>query len=292
MKRILSASLILLLFASCEKVIDYKIPEEPSKITIDAKIAAGDSLFALISTSVYSMSNEEPILDSNFDVRLYEDGNFIEKLEYAENQAGYYYAGFYRSIYKPSAGHSYKVMVNRNGYEQAFGETRIPEPIKITSASLDTTAYEGHIKVTFQDPSGEGDYYKFTLALKNGVSYQGDLFFTTYDPTMEIFTDQGDFLEDDQSKSGYVAFLSDRYFDGQQKTITCDVSYYGNEQNTSEVIITVSHITEDYYKNEKTKAAQSQGDEIFSEPVQIYSNIINGYGIVAGEAPSSITVKP
>jgi len=57
------------------------------------------------------------------------------------------------------------------------------------------------------------------------------------------------------------------------------------------MVATLSSVSEDYYKYNVTlaKYEQTQGDP-FAQPVQVYSNIENGFGIFGGYSSFSDTL--
>lgn len=294
MKKVIFPILILAIFTSCEEVfektIEYEIPQEPARQVIDAKLEAGKIANVFISTSEYSMGQKDPKLDTLARVKLYEDGSFVEELSPLSD-------GYYEGQYLMKYGKSYKIETIRSGYETAYGESLIPLPAVITSGTLSQVNNEFKLEVTFVDPPGQGDYYFFYVSLVQAGQEGGQrLYFHTLDPTVEVFETYDDPFEQEQGTSGDAGYISDQYFDGiNKKLVLTSGNYFGPGpiDSTYRVQFNLYRIGDDLYRHEKSKAAQrSSGDGLFSEPVQVYSNIRNGYGIVAGASRSFIEVKP
>lgn len=294
MKKVIFPLLILALFSSCEEVfektIEYEIPEEPARQVIDTKLEAGKKPAVFISTSEYSMGQKDPKLDTLARVKLYENGSFIEELSPIGD-------GYYEGQYLTKYGQSYKVEAIRSGYETAYGESLIPLPAVITSGVLSRVDEEFKLEVTFADPPGQGDYYFFYVSLvQTGQEGGQRLYFHTLDPTVEVFESYDDPFEQEQGTFGDAGYISDQYFDGiHKKLVLTSVDRFGPGpiDSSYRVQFNLYRIGDDLYRHEKSKAAQrSSGDGLFAEPVQVYSNIRNGYGIVAGASRSFIEIKP
>ncbi len=286
MKKIFLPLIALSLLSSCEemfeKTIEYEIPQEPSKITIDSKIIAGDSVFALVGTTVYSMSNKDPELDFEASLRLYEDGNFLEELTPTTEK------GYYSGRYTTRAGHTYSLEAQRDGYTTAFGSTELKQPVVVNSAEAVTSQNGYRLSVSFNDPPQAGDYYFFTISLPTPWSADEIIYFSTIDPTVEVFESFNDPFSD-EGTSGTRGYLSDQYFNGKEKKLQLNLNNYYFEptpDSTTEAYFNLYRISEDYYLHKRSVGAYSNSDGIFGEPVQIYSNVINGYGIVGGASGS------
>lgn len=301
MKKLIFPLLSLLILTSCEKVfkktIDYEIPREEDKIVISSRLVAGDSARAFLSTSVYSMDTLEPAQDFESTVKLYENGVFVEELQ-PDGNGVFYEPGNYVGTHPIMAGKTYKVEASRPGFKTAYGENLVPAPVSITRSSISTSQaqQEYRLQVDFKDPAGEGDYYYFFITLENQSFGGRGVLFSTLDPTVEVFDNYNDPFSDEQGTSGYEGYLSDQYFNGGTKRLDLDVQTYFNgptPDTNITVVFNLYHISMDYYQHEKTKAAQDQSDGgLFSEPVQVYTNIVNGYGVVAGASLTREEIKP
>lgn len=289
MKKILIATIVIFTLPSCETVIEYKIPEEETKMTIDTRIIAGDSIGALVGTTSYSMSNESPDADSLSTVILLEDGVQVAQLEPREARYSFnrkeiftYHTGFI-----PQQGKVYTLEAYRPGVEKAIGQASIPAAVPLTSYTFDEDKRQ--LEVSFKDPAGKGDYYRFEIM--QGAQSGSDVIFTTSDPIVEVLGGFDDPLDQNQSKSSDVGYLSDELFNGGTKRISMTLDYI-NTQSGMPLLFLLTRISKDFYLHEKSKAAYFDSDGFFIEPTQVYSNITNGYGIVAGGARSVTKVYP
>ena len=300
MKKYIILPLVCVALAACEKTIDFDIPYDPPKLTIDVKLQSEQIPKAIVGTSQFSMSSKNPKLDSLSEVFLYEDGILIDEFlprRYSSNiydsQGRPITAYYYEGNYLPMPGHTYEVKAQREGFTEASGSGYMYEPVEIFQSNYDTET--GDLVVSFVDPAGEGDYYRVSIFPRGqgSDSYYNSIF-GTYDPTIEFFEteDIDDFFDTNGLTFGYAGYLKDEFFDGKLKKLK--LVYYGGyeeEPQTNSFDIIIERITEDYYKHERSKALQFI-DNPFSEPTPLYGNIKNGYGIVGTAGVSRVYIQP
>ncbi len=95
----------------------------------------------------------------------------------------------------------------------------------------------------------------------------------------------------------YYFIFDDALFDGEKITfdISMNLYYFGihelNPLVDNKLIIRMYHLSKDYYLYKKTlDAYNSSFGSMFTEPVQIYSNIKGGIGIFAGKNISEYVI--
>jgi hypothetical protein len=280
MKRLIAILFLPMIF-SCEKTIKYEIPELPPSFSVDGRIMTDDTVKVFVGRTEYSLSSDNPEIVSDARVRLIENGQNEIELQWVRQSSG---SGYYQTSYLPKANNSYRIEVENNELGLASGEATALSPIDITSYEIDSTRLT--FSVSFKDPSGSEDFYAIKAFVRT-QSFEYPIFLGTTDPSVDFFYDFQDELLGDNVKYGYTAFLSDESFDGRVKTVDfTEFAAFINPGSVSEdIVLELIRISEDYYKHERSKGGQyTGGDNPFAEPVQIYSNISNGFGIVAAGA--------
>ena len=110
-----------------------------------------------------------------------------------------------------------------------------------------------------------------------------------------VFTDPLDLGADDLMGEtsdyyggGLYNVFADTYFDGRTYTVnfTC---YAWDMEFLDPFVIEMSRVNESLYKYQKTAKKYQENDPngiigMFAEPVQVYTNIENGVGIVSGQS--------
>jgi hypothetical protein len=273
MKTILKYLPILLtIFISCEKYIDFDDEIKKPKIVVNAKINA-DSLFQVhISRSLSVIDNAEITPITNSVVEIYDDNNQL--LEVLIHQTD----GYYRGSILPSANSAYHLEVSAPDFDPVTANTHIPEAITILQ--IDTSSYvsaegEPYIKlsITFPDNGSTKNYYHLEVVYAQELS--GELYiYPIYFGSSDVSLDLGQ----DQIES---ATFTDDLFNGSEKRI--EIYFIDHRAYYDFLQITLTSASRDIYLYNRTTQAfgQTQGNP-FAEPVQVYNNIQGGFGIFGG----------
>lgn len=282
-----------LLLISCEKEIDYKIPDPGKKIVIDTRLVSGENAVAMVGTSVYSMSKERPGTNGNVKVALYRDGIFQDSMlpRFNQNIAQWVYESN-NHIIEPQK--SYTIRANYSSLPEAIASDRIPPPVytnlfntEFTSATINGNVYSIPTGFSFKilDNPATEDYYRISLSQRNGTP---PVLFSSTNPVLTDFFNNFDFEGNGERRYFYFAYLSDKDLVNAASTFNILVE----EEVINDLYLCLDHISKDYYEHERTKALAYFGGDGFSEPVQIHSNVTNGYGIVAGTTPTTTKIEP
>lgn len=165
-------------------------------------------------------------------------------------------------------GNTYKITV-RDGELSAYAECKVPSfPLpEIEVVSVDSTLDNDfgqllyHVNLRFKDSVGQGQFYHVTAS-----SIYTDEFGSN--PTLyELGFSRGE------------PYLSDKNKDGNYFTFTTnDIYPSGNKK--LQLIFTIGITDENYYKYHKAVSG-FEGDNPFSEPSPMYSNVQGGLGVFA-----------
>lgn len=224
-------------------------------------------------------------------------------------------------------------IVKRSGFSLK-STTKIPikAPISITQLpdklnesysyyNPEETIYNQVYSASFQDPETDEDYYYITFSevicendfsmdtidmdklWNNPVNYkESDCWLRNlkfyYENNHNAISGLGERGQDEEDYGtelqGYL--LSDSDFNGQTKTINVELDGYSYTADKYHyLVVELFHISKEYYNYYKTLQTQgSTQDDIFAEPIQIYTNIDGGLGVFAGASLSTqyIKIKP
>jgi hypothetical protein len=292
MKKLLVLLTVIFFLTGCVKILNDDLKAKESKLVLNAAISP-DSTFTINLSRTFNVFDDEssknlPFVDSA-KVRLFENGSFISELE---NQAYGYYT---KSGFFPETGKEYTVDAKYKAFKTIESKTVIPKDVPI--ADFDTLIirltddpYYGNqtqyvALLTYQDPPGVSNQYQLAckIGLKNDdglINWEDN---SVYVPDVDdSFYDRswGELLWNDKYSDGKeveirFVFYSEypQYNEGLRETDTLHFKFYFQSVN------------QDYYTYLKSLSRYLEtggGDDPFSEPVVIYSNIKNGYGIFAG----------
>ena len=285
MKKISILLSFCLVLSSCEKEIDYQIPDPGDKIVVSANLENGETAKIYLSTSVYSMLAVDPRTDDIYTARLFTDdpNSPFELSPQLEVISGFDSLYFYSAPHIISEGKSYRIEVSAPNLESITASTIVPAIKQIENVLFDPVSNE--LTFNFKDNASQDDFYLIEIKA-SGEDY--GLFFSSADPSLNFFDFEADPLggSGDGRSYGREAFFDDNQFQGKSKVIS--VRLEGLDEG-NQFYVYLHHISESYYRFRLTKQAAS-ANSFFGEPVQIFSNVIGGYGILAGRSNSRILV--
>ena len=294
MKNISIICTVLLILIGCETVITVNLPREDPKFSVTF-IMNPDSTF---SANLYSSSfildelKYDQITNAKITVKNTANGE-IYGLQYSQQLEKYI------STKKPEVGEEYTLSIEAEGFGTATSKIVLPsENISISDLVYEVEKIEtiwGYdiehdISLNLKD-GPEKNYYEFMVFSKN-KTYSNDSLISVHTREHYTYTDDGALFEEYAD----LLIIDDELFNNETKKISFYFSPYWDTENcfrASEVlpncymvktdILNVRAINAEYFKFYQTLGLQSvlSGDP-FAEPVNVYSNIENGFGVFAG----------
>lgn len=277
MKNLITLLALSLIFLSCEKEIDYEIPNPGDKIVVSSRLEDGLSPKIYISTSVYSMLAREPRTSNIYTAKLYSDApnSPFELHAVLDSNNLFDSLYYYTTANTIEAGKHYRLEVSAPNLEPVSAQTGVPQITLIENVRFDTVTRD--LRFNFIDKASTSNYYIVEL---RSVNSSFPLFISTADPSLEFFSfNQDPFGEGESRTYGTEAFLDDNLFNGQRKEINIRLQDFADNYS---FYVYLHSISESYYRFRLTQAAGDFNENPFSEPVQIFSNVSGGYGIIAG----------
>ena len=217
---------------------------------------------------------------------ILEEGRVVAPLFHAGD-------GFYRSSngHRPVAGTPYTLQVSAPGYEdiEAVGTVPVPVPVAFTHEVTRRSASYADLDVTIHltdPPDQDNSYYiaaVFSRFVDQGRVRVNHLPFHTKDAA--ILIESGDAFGPDGSSDFGDAIFSDALFDGVAHDIVLELTTPLENpsvfRGTLEVYL--YSVSKTYYDYMTTyKVHEDVRDNPFAEPVQVHTNVQNGFGVFAG----------
>jgi hypothetical protein len=279
--------LIVLVLTSCETIVQVDIPDHKPSIVINSVIDPTEKFQVHLSKSLGSLDSAPLSNIDNAEVEVYENDVLIEKLKFEES-------GIYSSsTINAKLGRNYKIVAKAAPFDDANAVARIPEPVSIESIVFKDSAYvdlnmgvKSSISFTIKDPSAIKNYYQVELFQTDSTfSDKNPIFFTPKDPVIEA--------------DGF-SYFTDSHFNGKNYKFEMEFYSYGNysfdpitgeyipDNGKHYFIMEFSTISREYYLYKTSYDKQFINSfNPFAEPVQVFSNVNNGYGIFAGKVKIS-----
>jgi len=310
MEKILFAISIICFAAiasSCERTVTLDLPEHDSKLVVNS-IFSNDSIWKLsVSQSTGILDNDDFGFMDNAEVTIYQDGNFLETLsletiettvyDYTTGQEENVQLHYYTSENVATTNHEYSVEVAVEGFETASATATLPTPIEISEVTVENLfvdieeadgQQEGSLSITFDDPEGENFYelkvwaafeytysdYVFNDSINDYITQEvtEDVYYSMYLETNDLA------LSNDASKSGTSLLFTDEFFEGNTKVL--ELQAYDIIPSDGNILVELRSISKEVYLyNSSYNNQRWSRDDPFSEPIFVYSNIENGFGI-------------
>lgn len=306
---IIIAVVSFFLTVGCEKEINPELPIPPPKIVVNSAFNAENLWAVSVSESQFFLdhSNIKPL--KNADLRIYENGQFLEKLTYNTDIQKY------TGQTSPQSSNNYSIEVKHDQLRTVAAQTWLPKASTITKFEVQANARKvpgmfedgslNRIQLRFQEEEKHAFYQIILFRLTDEYHWMPpggekpeeiphpveDLHQKVYLETFSpIFThDYGaptfsGNAVGGQEKEVDVFFMSyeNWYYDEVNNTLDADTS-------PAVYLLYLMTLSEDYYKYHNSYQLQqlTNGDP-FSEPVPIEGNIAGGFGIFGGYAFDSV----
>jgi hypothetical protein len=278
----------LLLLASCETnedIVDFPVVEP--KLVVNCVFTENQFFEFQISKSLSIIDNAELQYLDNATIRLYENGVLKETINTVSPQSE-----FYHSSFAPDLNKEYMIEVSAPSLEDISAKGKLPGLANLEYISHTITDsggfyfpgepyqgyLEGKITVKIHDQAQVENYYMVSIFRYDTFEIPGSI--EVYKEYLYSYSDGSNPAVDYYTNRG--ALINDAIFDGQELEITLDFEDY-QFKDKQKYFITLYHLSKDLYLYYKTISIYDDNyQNPFGNPVQLYNNIENGYGIFGG----------
>lgn len=291
-KVIMVLAVLALGMVSCVKDIEFEGEQSDPMLVVNGVQQVGQPARLCIEKSVFFQDNQTDCRVQGLQVDLYVDGSFKESLQVRDSMALDYKFNFCEGQYVLCEGDLLRFEVRSSEFETAIAEVTLPEPplvISFDTVGIDYEFGSVRLAVTIDDPIG-ADYYNlaFYNPMEAQYSFYSDdpVFLDPMDLDPEALTGQSS----DYYGVGIYNVFTDYFFSGRTYTVNFSFYFWG-EEITEPLAVEVSRVDEHLYQYKKTFDAYQDSDpnsllSMFTEPVQVYSNVENAVGVVCGQSRS------
>lgn len=241
--------------------------------------------------------------------------------EYYDMVSYHLVPGFYHD-YRPQSGDVVKIKASAHGFEDAEGVTNVlpnaidyqydivvkewdstyshpyynaPDEVENDSLLSINGILELSINITDPNP-GKIDYFRLLESRRSRTQDGENSWYVSCDYDDPIFgasMAENDFVDASDLDTRPEGVFTDMLFDGSSYRLKLKIRFDCQVDEVFDpdffrVPILLEHLSKEYYNYLYTC---NQGDEVmgfFAEPIQTYSNVTNGFGIVAGTTVDTI----
>lgn len=271
----------LTLFTSCEKDVTFDF-DKPSKLCLNCILNPDSTISArlTLSRNIENSTTFQPVEDAT--IVLYENGTELNTLTSKGK-------GDYSLNYNPKHQNEYKIVVLHPDFENLEATTVIPQQPVVYHQS-DTLQfieagpfYLVDVHYEIHDTPGATNYWLYWKHTMHGVTYSGGGFLSLNAPFIDDFNRR----LDSDAEYGFVYSYYVRISDVGYEESTLGFNSNGRTGSFSNFLSADEHYDK-YIKSSVKVHLNTEGELPFREPVQIYSNIQNGYGIFGSCAITTI----
>ncbi|MCD6347222.1 MAG: DUF4249 domain-containing protein [Bacteroidales bacterium] len=286
-------SLSLLGFTACEtteKIEDF--PLRPSQLVVNCLFSEGNSWEFQVSKSLSVLDNADLKLVDSAEVKLFRGGELLETLTKHD------FDGWYRTDNNlPETGQEYSIEVSAKGFDKVlYARETLQEKVQISEVELfikDSSFYHwsdmdgrkhyggelsGSFDILFSDPAGVDNYYSLSV-------FYLDTVYESEDPDLFSLEQRRIAISSDDSSvengSDYTIrlFMRDQLFDGQAYKVKLSFDDWLAWGGKVYYVELTSLQRAGYFYRKSIEDYNKATDDPFAEPVKIFCNIENGYGI-------------
>lgn len=295
----------------CTKEVDFTGTQSDPMLVVNGLQQVGQPAWLRVEKSVFFLDEQPDCRVKDVQVDLYVNGIFKESLQVRDSlivehyiiwtEAGEIekekldYAFVYcEGSYPLCEGDELRFEVRSSEFETATAEVTMPDAPDVIS--FDTVRVESpneyEKKVRFalkmKDPAGLDYYNLYPQGGLNG--------FTSSDPAftdlMEMEDIEDMFGENDYYGYGPYNLFTDKFFDGSEYSVSMEVLVYHGEEPVffyEPFTLEVTRVDANLYQYIRSHDAYEAADPeslvgMFTEPVQVYSNVQKAIGVVAAQS--------
>lgn len=271
------AILMIILITACQKESRIPIPYDGDKIVLNSLIQPDSLIYIRVSKSkpVKEYGNLKFPELPGAEITVQENGKTMPAPEWRVING----KGYYVSQGVARAGAQYTVNVSYPGLTSVVATDSTPASPDIRDASAQKTS--NRVKFSLKDNAAEKNYYR--IRVYNADIVNGEMVPLKYD-TVKIRLDpsfNNNFIDIIGNAYYSEVLLTDERINGKDVGFVLQTS---TEITASHMIVEVSGLTRGAYRYLDGTYSQRLEDRLdFSlDPVNIYSNVENGYGILGG----------
>ncbi len=290
------AFISIFIFHACEtteKIDDF--PLRPSQLVVNCFFTQDNIWEFQVSKSLSVLDNADLKLINNATIKLFKDSDLIETLT-KQGADGLYRCG--NSL--PQIGHEYSIEVSSPDFANTlFAKELTPQAVPVSNVSAvirDSHFYEnerydgriyyggnveGNFNILFTDPPGAENFYQLSIYYYDTVYIQEDsMEYEINRNEITIWSDDAAVENDGDYNTKLL--ITDYIFNGEDYQLKVDFRDWRPRRGRQYYIQLITINRSGYLYRKSIDDYNKARNDPFAEPVQIFCNIENGYGIFSG----------
>ncbi|MBC9930958.1 DUF4249 domain-containing protein [Chitinophaga qingshengii] len=263
--------LLTTLLTACEERVNIQLRYEGDKIVINSLLQPDSVAYVRITRSVPANVYDEGGFTEigNAAVTLLQNGVAMSPLQQQQIKGRTYFV----SREKVTNGNTYTINVSAAGLTPVSAQDTLP----VAPIIADAAGQKGSTRVVFtlKDRPGAADYYRIRLFAYGPDNQPDTARGFRLDPAFN-----NNLIDVIANTHNDALIMDDTRFDGKTVNFVLETQAL---INSSRMMLEVSTMTDGGFKYFRTLGMQYLGaGGLLAEPAPVYTNVHNGYGIVAG----------
>lgn len=268
---LISGIVILVYCTSCTESVELDFSHNP-QLTFNCILNPDSTINASLNESKKLGAEEQFEAIEGAEIKLFESDQLLGEMTDNGN-------GNYSLSYKPKKGFSYRVEIEKEGYAFTAAQTTVPKGANIEFISKDCTEEKCFLEIEIDDNAGENYYWYYSYSINKNLNYKYvsqvysnySVYFDGFNKKVEPETGNGYYY-------AYMVRIKDGPNDGGILSWQMPIRVDDRYDDYRVIIETDEHY--DRYLKSSVQIRMLENESIpLNEPVQIYSNVENGYGI-------------
>ncbi|MCG8373352.1 MAG: DUF4249 domain-containing protein [Balneolales bacterium] len=261
-------------------MIELDVPRKERSMVLNSFFNPDSSFKVFLHEDVHILDyTSDPIAISGARIELFNnEDEFITELVHISGAE-------YNADFRPVRGEEYFINVEMEGFESISAVGNVPAELAEVQSVLveQLDVFEYDFTLSLDDREGK-DYYEIQ-AWEEGYYLENEdtvyISYPSYLMSSELYFDE-------YSSEGHSLYLDDVLFENQTIEITINTLWqlqgFCNENCIDfNVFVVVRRLSEEYFLYRESSELQDRlSDDPFAEPVNVFTNVNNGFGIFAG----------
>lgn len=283
--------------ATCERPVELSLGDPSPQLVVNSDFTAGQNVLVTVTKTQNILESPAVKFVDNALVEVFQEDELLETLTFIPqtNRLPPKYAS---SDFKPREGETYILKASAPGFDPIIAKSHVPYPVEISqlyvsnvnlasnSESQNDLTYSYNVLLQFEDPADMVNYYHLDFFQKvfSYTVLEGDTIING--SSLESLS----FSPENNNNSFIAYFLGgvlfeDAKFNGSLITASFNISISIDSETKllGPMLAQLRNVSEQYYHYyNSVSRQQTSGNDPFSPPVFIDSNVENGKGVFAG----------
>jgi len=270
---------LLIISISCSDTIEIDMPTHTSKVVIDGIYKADETIKIHVGESSGIFNNlKPPIADAI--VKLYKNETLLETLTYNTTNE------YYESDNVAEVDTEYSIVVSTPDFDDVTAVSYTPKPPVLVGweylgyeNDLEESEWVNHfLRIDIQDDINMNNYYEVLVVISNVENP-----YEWWNGGEKRVDNQQEPVFNNEASPRNI--FSDALFNGVTYGLNCKFMT-PSDVGSFNLNIKLRSVSKNYYDYQKKLVqhlnAQDEGNFLYTEPVQLFSNIQGGYGVFTG----------